>query len=88
MVEVLYDTLSRETVARDRVEMLQRDYGPPVGSLRAGVGRGLVRLGARLAGEEVRLVHALPPRRGRTSPGLDGRLGCRQALSRPAVRSR
>jgi hypothetical protein len=57
--KLLYDVTARNTAAHDRIELLRRDFQVSGGSFRASVGRRLVNLGLRLAGEELRVV---PPR--------------------------
>ena len=57
--KLVYDVTARNTAAYDRIELLRRDFQVSSRSFRASVGRRLVNLGLRLAGEELRVV---PPR--------------------------
>jgi hypothetical protein len=59
---VLYDDISRETLVRDRIDTLRRDFQAPPGVLRRAIGGRLIRLGLRLQGVEPRAARLLAQR--------------------------
>jgi hypothetical protein len=58
----VYDQISRETVVRDRIDALRRDFQTPPGVVRIAIGRRLIRLGLRLQGVEPNAARQLTGR--------------------------